>query len=153
MLRGHVTTLRALLRYGNARRIDFGFTLGTSRLVAVEAAGRGDADILRVLFEEAGVSTEVVNGYGRTALLEAAQNGKVDAVTVCLECGADIKFATKLQNNTAAHFAAENGHLDVLNMLRNAGADMDVERNGDFKSPLQLHRELIAKQMKAVLNK
>lgn len=148
-----VPALRALLRFGNEHGIDFGFALGTSRLVAVEAAGAGRADILSVLFEEAGISTEVVNGYGRTALLEAAMNGHESTARVAIEAGANVDFITARHGNTAAHLAASNGHIGVLNLLRAAGARLDVERGGDGKTALQLHKELVQKQLATVLRK
>lgn len=150
-----VPALRALLRFGAEQDppIDFGFALGTSRLVAVEAAGAGRADILSVLFDEAGISTEVVNGYGRTALLEAAMNGHESTTRVAIEAGANVDFVTARHGNTAAHLAASNGHIGVLNLLRAAGARLDVERGGDGKTALQLHKELVQKQLATVLRK
>jgi ankyrin repeat protein len=99
------------------------------------------------------VSTEVVNGYGRTALLEAALENKLECVRACLEAGANVDFTTKMQGNTAAHLAAQSGHVEVLNLLRDAGARMDIERFGDLKTALQLHREAIARTMKTMLDR
>lgn len=149
MTTGHVACLKALLAHGESHGLDYGFNAANGRLCAVEAAGAGRADVLRVLFETARLGTEVVNGYGRTALLEAALNGHEDCVLVCLEFGADVNFRTKNQGITAAHLAAQQGSIAVLNVLREAGANMDAERFGDFKTPLALHREHVQKQMKA----
>ncbi|ABO98259.1 predicted protein [Ostreococcus lucimarinus CCE9901] len=150
---GQVETLKRVLEFGDARGVDFGFGLGNGRLCAIEACGRGQDDVVRVLFKDGRVSTEVVNGYGRTALLEAALENKLECVRACLEAGANVDFTTKMQGNTAAHLAAQSGHVEVLNLLRDAGARMDIERFGDLKTALQLHREAIARTMKTMLDR
>ena len=150
---GQVETLKRVLEFGDARGVDFGFGLGNGRLCAIEACGRGQDDVVRVLFKDGRVSTEVVNGYGRTALLEAALENKLECVRACLEAGANVDFTTKMQGNTAAHLAAQSGHVEVLNLLRDAGARMDIERFGDLKTALQLHRESVARTMKTMLDR
>lgn len=160
---GQAGTLRILLRHG----ADLGLELGNGRTIAVEAAARGHADVLRLLLTPTrtpaadaadaadddedivggGASTEVQNGYGRTALMEAAKNGHVDCVLAAVEAGADVNFATKNANVTAAMFAAAEGRADCLNALRRAGADLDVRRNQDGKTAMQIHRERVAAEM------
>ena len=151
---GQAGTLRILLRHG----ADLGLELGNGRTIAVEAAARGHAEVLRVLLAPAtgggdddavgaGVSTEVQNGYGRTALMEAAKNGHADCVVIAIEAGSSLNFATKNANVTAAMFAASEGHADCLNALRDAGADMEVTRNVDGKTAMQMHRERVAAEM------
>jgi ankyrin repeat protein len=86
-------------------------------------------------------------------LLEAAMNGHESTVRVAIEAGANVDFVTARHGNTAAHLAASNGHIGVLNLLRAAGARLDVERGGDGKTALQLHKELVQKQLATVLRK
>ena len=158
---GQFHTLKLLLDHG----ADLGLNLGNGRAIAVEAATRGHADVLRLLLAPkagdgegeggekdarcsgAGVSTEVQNGYGRTALMEAAKNGHAECVEVAIEAGAEIDFATKNANVTAAMFAAMEGHTACLNVLRNAGANLEVARNQDGKTAMQMHRERVAAEM------
>ena len=59
---GQAGTLRLLVERG----ADLGLGLGNGRAIACEAASRGHADVLRILLLDAGASTEVQNGYGRT---------------------------------------------------------------------------------------
>jgi ankyrin repeat protein len=164
-------TLRLLLQHG----ADLGLELGNGRTIAVEAAARGHADVLRLLLAPkdagagdaptgekservgarnanaggggAGVSTTVQNGYGRTLLMEAARNGHVGCVRVGVAAGADVNFATKNSNVTAAMFAAMEGHAECFTALRDAGADLNVARNLDGKTAMQMHRERVAAEM------
>ena len=53
---------------------------------------------------------------------------------------------------SAAMMAAENGHAGALNALRAAGADVDLTREVDGKTAMQLHREKVAGEMKKLSN-
>lgn len=119
--------------------------------MAIEAASMGHDEVLDVLLSGCGVSIEArdANRPGnRTALMEAAANGHVQCVARCVQAGADLDAATHdTQRCTAAMLAAVNGHTGCLNVLRGAGADMEVQRGGDGKTAMALHREKVAEDM------
>lgn len=123
----------------------------TTTTLAIEAAARGHAEVMEVLFRRCGVSPDARDA-GRagcpTAVMEAAARGHVQCVTRCVTAGADLDATTRdAQLCTAAMLAAANGHAACLNVLRAAGADVDAERGGDGKTAMQLHREKVAEDM------
>ena len=125
--------------------------LNETTTLAIDAAARGHDDVLDVLFEQCGVSTEArdpTRPGARTALMEAAANGHAPCVAVLHAAGADLDAVTHdAQLCTAAMLAAEEGHAGCLNVLRGAGANMEIERKSDGKTAMQLHREKVAQDM------
>ncbi len=82
----------------------------------VEAAGRGDIDLVRQLLAE-GADVNVQNNNGNTALMNAAFRGYADIVRLLL---ASPRIDVNPQNNggkTALIYAAAVGHTDVVRLL------------------------------------
>ena len=124
------------------------------------APERGRAEVLDMLLsEDVGVSTECRDPRnGMTALMAAARFGHAACIAGlvdrCADVGARSEYGCGAMGggSTAAMMAAENGHAGALNALRAAGADVNLTREVDGKTAMQLHREKVTAEMKKLSN-
>uniref|UniRef100_A0A7C1GC84 Zinc-ribbon domain-containing protein n=1 Tax=Thermofilum adornatum TaxID=1365176 RepID=A0A7C1GC84_9CREN len=94
------------------------------------AAGRGYADVARILLEHGAYVNAKDSLYGWTPLHFAAFEGHVDVVKLLLEHGADVN-ARNRDGWTPLHRAADMGHVDVARILLEHGADANAKsKNG-----------------------
>ncbi|GAB5593481.1 hypothetical protein Unana1_08381, partial [Umbelopsis nana] len=95
--------------------------------VLLEAAERGDTDLVSALLEQ-GASTELANNDRLTPLLVASNNGHLDVISLLLSNEAN-KEATDQTSWTALHRAAERGDLRVVCTLLERGFDTEVKNS------------------------
>ncbi|GAB5588190.1 hypothetical protein Unana1_03090 [Umbelopsis nana] len=96
--------------------------------VLLEAAQRGDTDLVSALLEQ-GANTEIANNNALTPLFVASNNGYLGVMSLLLIKGAN-KDTTDQHLWTMLHRAAERGDLDVVSTLLKGGFDTEV-KNGD----------------------
>lgn len=99
------------------------------------AAGRGSADICRLLLER-GANVHARNGEAATVLHNAAS--EPEKMGLMLDAGADID-ARDAEGNTALHLAPGrySSSRESIQLLLDAGADIDA-RNAEGSTPLHL---------------
>jgi ankyrin repeat protein len=121
--RGDATVMDALI---TAKRVK------ALPLPGLEAARRGDLDLLRTLVSRDGWdprTKDAVDRHGSNALLWAAGAGHVDCVAFLVErCGMNPQTAVQsgrrsYAGRSALHWAARNGHADVVEYLLTRGVD------------------------------
>jgi len=94
----------------------------------VEAAGRGDEEVVRDLIER-GADPNEADGTGRTAVTAAVYAGSAVVVRLLVDAGADVDRQDETRAN-AFLALGETGDVDVLDeVLR---ADPDVRRTNRF---------------------
>ncbi len=100
------------------------------RRLAVRAALRGDAAMLKHVLDLHPASIDAVGGQWDQPLLHlAAAEGHLNVVDELLGRGFDVNTRDKMDNAYAMHFAAAEGRLDVVQRLAEAGGD--VHGDGD----------------------
>jgi ankyrin repeat protein len=91
----------------------------------VQAAGRGQAEVLRVLLTAAGADLPA------EALSGAAEHGEVECVDALLQAGAEVDALESARGLSALHLAVKGGHADAVSLLLSNGADrFALDREG-----------------------
>ena len=142
--RNMVDTLIARLQEVQTR-LDLCLEYNGNALIA--AAGRGQAEIVRILI--AGANVEATERSGSTALILAAASGHAEIVQLLLNAGANVD-ATSNDGNTALILAAESGHAETVRRLLDARANMEflgetdnIEKTALTAAALRGHTEIV----------
>lgn len=93
---------------------------------AVEAAEKGELELLKLLFD-AGLDSK----DSTDLLLAAAKGGQTKIIEYLISKGAQV-HATGDSGQTALHAAALHGRLEVVEQLLKAGASVDVPDNQGY---------------------
>ncbi|MBV9462733.1 MAG: DUF1266 domain-containing protein [Verrucomicrobiae bacterium] len=96
---------------------------GTPENDLLDAATRGDADLVRALLDT-GVSVDVRDENGWTPLMKACWNGRAGATLLLLASHADVN-ATNARGETAMMKAGQRGNTELMQLLKNAGAQAE----------------------------
>jgi ankyrin repeat protein len=95
------------------------------------AAGRGVADMVRMVLEKDPSGIDNQDKWGLAPLHYACRNGHLDVVEELLKAGANVN-AVENYGFTPLHEAAENGRLAVAQTLIEGGADPGMALNRSF---------------------
>jgi ankyrin repeat protein len=137
---GHVEAFEFLLDRGATFLDDAAATRGG------DAASRGHAGVLDVLFRRGMIHPEARDDRGRTALMAAAERGDATCAQRCVDAGCDVDAAAS-DGVTAAMLAAGAGHAGCLNVLRAAGADLERRRESDGMTAMEMHRARVREEV------
>lgn len=100
----------------------------------VDAAWRGDLDLVRRYLMAGRVHVNCTNWTGWTALYGAAMGDRIDVVQFLLQCKANVD-ARNAEKETPLHCAASNGHVAVAALLLDANACVDATEE-EGRTPL-----------------
>jgi hypothetical protein len=92
------------------------------------AAGRGHAEVVRILLER-GADPTARDKYGQTALYIASERENVEGIRMLLERGAD-PTAQDNYGKTALYIASERGNVEAIRMLLELGRRSDSTGQG-----------------------
>lgn len=104
-------------------------------LELIEAAEKGNIDIVSCLLKGSGVDKNFQDKDGKTAFHIAAYNGHLEVVNALLDAGVNVNLSN-IHGLTALHRAASGGHLEVVNALLQAGADVNSQECAVQWTPL-----------------
>src|SRR5262249_52799261 len=90
-----------------------------------EAAGRGDAALIRALLK-AGANAESANDDGETALMTVARTDSTEAARLLIKARANVNAVEKWRGQTALMWAAAQGNPEMVRLLVKSGAKVDV---------------------------
>ena len=140
----------AATRGGDARDDETSYSSAPSKTKhparGVDAASRGHAGVLDVLFRRGMIHPEARDDRGRTALMAAAERGDATCAQRCVDAGCDVDAAAS-DGVTAAMLAAGAGHAGCLNVLRAAGADLERRRESDGMTAMEMHRARVREEV------
>jgi ankyrin repeat protein len=103
----------------------------------VDAASRGDTDLLRQLLRDGGDVNEA-HGDGMTALHWAAENGDLVLAEMLIYAGINVDAGTRIGHYTPLHVASRSGHADIVRALLDAGANVDARTTNSGVMPIHL---------------
>lgn len=103
----------------------------------VDAASRGDTDLLRQLLRD-GADVNEAQGDGMTALHWAAENGDLVLAEMLIYAGINLDAGTRIGHYTALHIASRSGHAEVLRVLLDAGANVHATTTNSGVMPVHL---------------
>ena len=106
------------------------------------AALHNQADRVRALIDDHGVSVNATDYYGRTALHVAAKAGSAEAVKLLVQHTDCRVNQTGIMDRTPLHEAADEGNLDCVNVLvSHPNCDFSVaDWHGDTAAALARRR-------------
>jgi ankyrin repeat protein len=142
---GGMTSLLLALSQGHAEAVKYLLEAGADATLADEAgnaalhqaAGGGQAGIVRLLLSRSKAELNVRGQDGGTPLLLALSQGHAEVAKYLLEAGADATLADEV-GNAALHQAAGRGHAETVRLLLSySKAELNV-RGQDGGPPLLL---------------
>jgi len=92
------------------------------------AAGRGDAEAVRILLD---LGFKVKGALGGKTLIDAAHGGNLEVVKLLINAGADLNATDSDTTYYVEHFsaltnAAERGNTEIVKLLLDSGADIKI---------------------------
>ena len=92
------------------------------------AAQKGNAELVKRLFEKSGIRVNDTDDSRRTALMIAAAKGHITIAGLLIGKGADVN-ATDYEGNTALISAIKAGYVNTAKLLIEKGADVTIANN------------------------
>lgn len=102
--------------------------LGDDGRPLMQAAGKGQLDIVKVLVDKGADVNARNNEYGLTPLIYAASKGHLDVVKFLVDKGADVN-AREENGLTPLIMAAGLDQIDIVKILVDKGADVNAKDN------------------------
>lgn len=105
----------------------------------INAASKGEIDIIKHIKEKGDVNLQDKNGY--TALMAASEKGHCKIVRELIRVGADVNIIGR-NGKTAAMLAFQNSHADCLGQLIKEGAHLRINNMKELKSLIGITKHM-----------
>jgi ankyrin repeat protein len=125
-----------------------GQSVSASEHPLIEAAGRGDLELIKTLLDK-GVDVNGKNRTGGTPLTAAVANGQLDVARLLIETGADVNARDHF-GRTALMEAAHIGRLELVALLIEKGADVNAKGHTSGERDMALHNHREAEHLMSV---
>jgi ankyrin repeat protein len=123
----------------------------------IEAAGRGDATVVRELLE-GGAPVDARDARGATALVRAAYGNHLEAAGLLVAAGADVNLADHTQQSAYLIATSEVGDDPrLLELTLNAEADLDAKDSfngtGLIRAAERAHVRIVERLLRAGIDR